>query len=306
MVPADCAEALQRLNEKYSDIQIYYDFGPSPLGFGLSGNVYANEPTEAGIATVIKRPTGLEASSVESMQVEQAVFAKLLNNLPYHPNIVRCFALNPNDFSIVMERLGPSLRTTLESIRTPSNADPIPFPTRVRWACEFVSALAYLHSLGILHGDISTHNILLDQASLHVKVIDFAGSCVDGKQSVALYSTRNCSPRYVNKVGITVGTEVFAVGSVLYEIATGWEPFPALSQAEVEHRYAAGNFPALDEEVDGVDGLGGLGRVIRKCWDEDYSGMEEIGSDLRGMHSSLNENIELYVRAECESVTSNT
>lgn len=62
-------------------------------------------------------------------------------------------------------------------------------------------------------------------------------------------------------------TEVFAVGSVLYEIATGKGLFVELEDHKIEQKHAAGEFPPLDGVVDGVSGLGGLGRVIGKCWE---------------------------------------
>ncbi|KAF8465410.1 kinase-like domain-containing protein [Kalaharituber pfeilii] len=241
--------------------------GAELVGFGLSGDVYSLDDK-----TVIKCENDLDAASKECILVERKVFQRLLSNP--HPNIVRCIELSPD--GIVMERLDCTLKHALSE-----GIDSIPLLQRIQWATEIVCGIHHLHQLGVLHGDISSHNVLLDKDK-HAKVIDFAGSCVDGEQSVALYSARNCSPRYSDPIGITVETEVFAVGSVLYEVATGSPPYADLTDDEVEDCYNANKFPHV---VD-LD----MGSIIEKCWAGLYPDMHTIALDLAQLQKTLASN----------------
>jgi hypothetical protein len=45
--------------------------------------------------------------------------------------------------------------------------------------------------------------------------------------------------------GISIKSEVFAVGSTLYEIVTGSEPCKELSDQQIRNAYRQGNFPSL-------------------------------------------------------------
>jgi serine/threonine protein kinase len=55
-----------------------------------------------------------------------------------------------------------------------------PLTDRLRWCREIVCGVAYLHSKGVMHNDLSPHNILLTP-TLNVKICDFGGATMIGE-----------------------------------------------------------------------------------------------------------------------------
>lgn len=239
----------------------YPEFSESTAEFlnhGLTGCIYALDDQ-----TVIKvQHEDADEDDIKSLAIEKRIFQRLKDP---HPRIVRCLEIREE--GIVMERLNVSLREFLSS--TPPNT--ICLSRRLCWSVEAAQGLAYLHQQGILQADVSCTNILFDWDD-HVKYVDFSGSSIDGEESLAFYCTRNVSPRH-NNGNVTVELEIFAFGSVLYEIEMGHHPYPGLTNTEVEERYHARNFPE-------VRGSLFVGEIIQKCWNAVYVNMDEVLKDL--------------------------
>jgi serine/threonine protein kinase len=127
---------------------------------------------------------------------------------------------------------------------------------RARWACQAAEGVGLLHAHGVVHCDVSPSNFLLD-AHMGLRIIDFSGSSIDGSWSSAFESARFCLPRSWEAPS-TVLSDIFALGSTMYEILTGLAPYEELADEEVELLFRKQQFPA----VDGVPG----GEVILGCW----------------------------------------
>ena len=145
----------------------------------------------------------------------------------------------------------------------------IPPTTKLRWIQQVTSTMCFLHSKGVLHGDISCNNIFLDQ-NLNAKVADFAGSVIDGEPYLSCYESSYSHP---NIQGVCVESEIFALGSTFYEIVTGSKPYSNLSINEIEEAYALDEFPRLD-------GLDICHSIIAKCWGRRYTGIESLLRDI--------------------------
>lgn len=92
----------------------------------------------------------------------------------------------------------------------------VPMNIRIKWAYQLAEAVDLLHSHGIIHCDIKPRNLLLD-ANFDIKIIDFSGSSVDGSKQASGQGTRFYLPRHW-KDQPTVATDLFTLGSTLYEI----------------------------------------------------------------------------------------
>lgn len=146
-----------------------------------------------------------------------------------------------------------------------------------RWAGHAAVALEFAHSLGVYNSDIHCVNFFLDR-DLNLKVGDWAGASIDGSPSQSSYRLR-CRlfdaggtdiPR---ATGITVITEIFALGSALYFMVTCHDPWPDLREPEdteeIKKRIQAKSFPDISE-------LPVLGDIISKCWNTAFTSIAEV------------------------------
>jgi hypothetical protein len=65
-----------------------------------------------------------------------------------------------------------------------------------------------------------------------------------------------------------VHTEIFAIGSLIYEITTGSRPYDDIEDDEVMKRYSSKDFPSLL----GIE----CGGIIYKCWTQSYGNVDDV------------------------------
>ncbi|TQV96612.1 hypothetical protein V2A60_003002 [Cordyceps javanica] len=150
--------------------------------------------------------------------------------------------------------------------------------TRRKWATQAARALASLHDKQVIHADVAPRNFLLND-SLDLCICDFAGSIFPGSPT----ETGAPGPRY--QAGPwgrgyvpTEADDIFALGSVLYLIMTGSEPYIDLLDAEVERRFQAAEFP----ETCSVQ----YGSVIEDCWHGRLATAQAVVQALNGYTGS--------------------
>jgi serine/threonine protein kinase len=108
-------------------------------------------------------------------------------------------------FGIVMERLDYSLRVYLRQKPTHS------VQKALSWVHDACKGLDFLHSKGIMHGDVGCHNFLIN-GKQHLKLCDFAGSKREGETARICYEVRGQHPDYQSGQPTRV-TELFALVS---------------------------------------------------------------------------------------------
>ncbi|KAL7783272.1 kinase-like domain-containing protein [Trichoderma ceciliae] len=120
----------------------------------------------------------------------------------------------------MLERLQYPLRHRLLSLREKQQQPSI--QEVLRWALQTAEALRYIHSCGVKQVDIGAHNVLLDWDE-NAKLSDFAGSSLDGSKPTVAPSALSTHPK-LSVTNPSVCSELFAFGSLLYEIETTYEP----------------------------------------------------------------------------------
>lgn len=247
-----------------------------PAGFGLKDIVaWGNSGLvvlDVASQTVIKTPWDDDREHILSR--ERQVYERLTQR-GGHDRILQYHGAVENGIRL---EFAPNcdIRTFLRD----DMQSPIDFKQRLRWATQAASALEFVHRAGIIHGDLTCHNIFLDE-HLEVKLGDVAGSSVDGS---GLLVGVTASHEYPGNVLSTQG-DIFAFGSVVYEMMTGAPPYADFSAAEIEARYKSNNFADTTS-------LGKIGVVIKQCWSGGYNGFKAIVEDLKGTaydpHSPIN------------------
>ena len=117
---------------------------------------------------------------------------------------------------------------------------------------------SFTHRNGVIHGDLTSSNIFLD-SNLDPKIADFAGSSLDQSPLLLESPASYCYPGS----SLSVQGDIFAFGSLVYEIMTGESPYEGKDGDEVRALFLKNIFPDTTQ-------LGPLGHIIDKCWRGEY------------------------------------
>ena len=223
-------------------------FGPyeilSPLGAGGMGEVYRARDTRLDRDVAIKVLSG-HFVSTPSLKERFEREARTISQLS-HPNICRLYDVGSQDGSdyLVMECLeGETLADRL-------NRGPLPVEEVLRYGAQVADALDKAHQQGVIHRDLKPGNIMLTKAG--AKVLDFGlAKQAQATSASASVLTAMTAGKPLTVEGTIVGTyqymapeqiegseadtrsDIFALGCVLYEMATGKRAFAGKTQASV-------------------------------------------------------------------------
>jgi len=221
------------------------------LGSGGMGVVYEAEDSKLGRSVALKfLPPDLaqDSQSLERFQRE-ARAASALN----HPNICTVFAIEQHERQhfIVMELLEG--KTLLQMM----GRQPFPVDQVLDLAVQIADALESAHAKGIVHRDIKPANIFVNPRG-QVKILDFGLAKIEGLRregapgggevsqletlvardeltvpGTAMGTVSYMSPEQARGQLTDARTDLFSVGTVLYQAATGQLPFAGETSAVV-------------------------------------------------------------------------
>jgi serine/threonine protein kinase len=189
------------------------------LGMGGHAHVYdAHDPfLDRDVALkVIRAPKGARHNLAKRAQSEARVLVRI-----DHPNVVKVFDAGATDDGLVylvMEKLeGRTLREVYQDVGRVSVVEALELATQI---CAGVHAA---HQMDVIHRDLKPENVFV-QANNRVKVLDFGISKVmgygahDTTQRHMLHGTvLYMSPEHLQGFGVTRKSDVFSLGTLLYE-----------------------------------------------------------------------------------------
>jgi eukaryotic-like serine/threonine-protein kinase len=209
----------------------------APLGAGAMAEVYlAFDPSiQRKLAIKVLDPALRNNPEIVRRFLAEARAAGMLS----HPHIVTIHDVGEADGVpyIAMELLeGKPLDEILQT--TPQ----LPIDNAVELCAQIASALSFAHGQGVIHRDAKPSNIIVGSGSKSAKLLDFGIARIeDGPDSEAkLRSTQfgqvMGTPRYMSPeqaMGLTVDarTDLFSLGSILYEMVAGQPAFPGTGLA---------------------------------------------------------------------------
>src|SRR3984885_9344187 len=276
------------------------------IGFGGMGVVYKAEDTRLGRLVALKfLPEHMAADSVALQRFRrEARSASSLN----HPNICTIYDIDVYESRefIAMEYLdGQTLAMYIAGRRAGGNE------LVTKLGMPIAEALGAAHSKGVIHRDIKPGNIFVTQSGL-VKVLDFgvAKLVAEADQSDAAGLTETntitgtlpyMSPEQLHGENLDTRSDIYALGVVLYEIATGQRLYSSSQHARLVDEIL--NRPASPPSTINGKLSAKADDIILKCLAKDpedrYHTADEIALDLR--HLSLRADLQ---RLQRESETS--
>lgn len=173
--------------------------------------------------------------------------AKITTGLT-HPNIVQVYELGEDDGSlyIVMEYVdGRNLRSLMDS----AGPGGLPVPVVSFVGYEAARALEYAHRKGVVHRDVSPHNLLVSREG-EVKLADFGiakASLRASETSAGMLKGKFAymSPEQANGLPVDGRTDIFSIGIVLYEALAGRRLFLAETDMATLKRVQEARVPPL-------------------------------------------------------------
>jgi serine/threonine protein kinase len=195
------------------------------LASGTVGDVYRARHRETGQAAVVKF-LQTHAESEPDLQRRFVREVAIVERLS-HPNIVRhldCgLAEDRIYFAMELVECG-TLRDVLRQ------RGKLPWREAVECAMQMCAALAHAHSIGVIHRDLKPANLFLAEDGL-VKVGDFGLARDLNNSRLTLDGQTVGTCRYMppeqigGEAGLNGGTDLYAVGCILYEMLAGQTPF---------------------------------------------------------------------------------
>ncbi len=94
---------------------------------------------------------------------------------------------------------------------------------RLRWAGELAAAVEHLHAGGVVHGDITPHNVLLDGDG-HVMLADLGAAVLIGEVTTKVpggYTPRFAAPERRRGLPATPESDMFGFGATILEMMDG-------------------------------------------------------------------------------------
>ncbi|GMH01918.1 hypothetical protein Nepgr_003757 [Nepenthes gracilis] len=195
------------------------NFDPTrELGNGGSGTVYQGKLKD-GREVAVKRLYQNNYKQVERFMNEVEILARLR-----HQNLVTlygCTSRRSHEQLLVYEYVpNGTVADHLHGDRAKSES--LTWPIRMRIGIETAAALSYLHASDIIHRDVKTGNVLLDN-NFHVKVGDFGLSRLFPTHITHISTVPQGTPGYLDPeyyrcYQLTTKSDVFSFGVVLIEL----------------------------------------------------------------------------------------
>jgi eukaryotic-like serine/threonine-protein kinase len=273
----------------------------APLGAGGMGEVYRAKDPRLGREVAIKVLPASFSQDVDRLKrfEQEARAASALN----HPNIVTVYDIGSADGAsfIAMELVdGASLRQVLAS-------GPMPEKKMLEVATQMAEGLAKAHSAGIVHRDLKPENVIVSKDGF-VKLLDFglakpfAAPMQDtsGAATIAPQETEPgtvmgtvgyMSPEQASGRPVDFRSDQFALGSILYEMASGKRAFQKPTGAETLSAI-------IREEPEPVERANPRAPapfrwIVERCLSKDpeerYASTRDLARDLRSVREHISE-----------------
>lgn len=257
------------------------------------GEVYRAADTKLGREVALKvLPAAMAGDAQRLMRFQREARAVAALN---HPHIVTIFSVEQADevHFLTMELVeGHSLDRLI-----PEGGLPVERIVEIGGA--LAEALTAAHEKGIVHRDLKPANVMVTKEG-RLKVLDFglaketrpkdADDAKDSRtrsvhteEGVVMGTPAYMSPEQISGRALDHRTDIFSLGVMLHEMATGQRPFTGTSSAELISAILRDTPPLVTEAR--TDLPGNLARVIRRCLEKDpqlrVQTASEVGTDLR-------------------------
>jgi serine/threonine protein kinase len=270
-----------------------FDTNPDYLAIRMDGSEYAtmSKKEQSDIFTMqLSSSTGMGAMAARMLSnMELSVLMKLR-----HPRIVALLGAGEfveNDrvgVFLVMELVvGSDLRK--RCLRSKGSIKAFPWPDRVSCAYDIAEGMAYIHSRGLLHRDLKSMNVLVDESG-RCKIADLGlaqsnsvdaedtkcpvllslkeGKAADVAANRLKGTAHFIAPEVFRSVTYSSKSDVYAMGIVMFELLGCRTPYKGRAKGarEIAALVCRGRRPAYRKE-EAERATAGFSQLMVRCWD---------------------------------------
>jgi Tol biopolymer transport system component len=257
----------------------------SPIGAGGMGEVWRARDTRLDRSVAVKiLPAELANNAQLKIRFERE--ARAISQLS-HPHI--CTLFDVGDGYLVMELLeGESLADRLPR-------GPLPISEVFRLGAQIAGALDKAHRAGIVHRDLKPGNVMLTKngaklldfglAKSVVATIDVSGATEHRpltQEGTIIGTFQYMAPEQLEGIEADARTDIFALGALLYEMATGKRAFQGSSKTSLiasivggQPRSLAEVLPASPSSLEHI-----IARCLEKDPDERWQSAKDVAQEL--------------------------
>jgi serine/threonine protein kinase len=262
------------------------------LGSGAMGIVYLAQDLRLGRKIALKLLPSQFTNDKDRLRrfQQEARAASALN----HPNILTVYEVEQRGglHYIATEFVdGVTLRRHMHDRRM--NLDEV-----LSIATQVASALKAAHAAGIAHRDIKPENIMI-RSDGYIKVLDFglakltenelSPAAAETNPGVVMGTPRYMSPEQARGLDVDLRTDIFSLGTVIYEMVTGKLPFEGETTTDViaalikdEPESMRTSVPELPLEFEQV-----VTNALAKDRSQRYQTIAAFSSDLQGLKDKI-------------------
>jgi serine/threonine protein kinase/tetratricopeptide (TPR) repeat protein len=258
----------------------------APIGAGGMGEVYRATDTKLGRGVAVKiLPAEMAQDPDRLARFHREARAVATLN---HPNVVTLYSVEECDgvHFLTMELIeGQPLDRMI-------SANGLPVERIVEIASAVAEGLAAAHEKGIVHRDLKPANVMVT-AEGRIKVLDFGlakdvspetsndatmTSAGRTQAGIVMGTPAYMSPEQVSGRVLDCRTDIFSLGVMLHEMATGRRPFEGASSAELVSSILRDHPPLVTDVRSDLPH--DLARIIRRCLEKDLRHRLQTARDV--------------------------
>jgi serine/threonine protein kinase len=213
-----------------------------------------------------------------------------IGNRLHHPQVQHLLKTDEKrseEYLVVEYIKGQTLRTLLKE-RAPN---PSPVAEAIRITLQICDALVYCHEQGVFHRDMKPENIMVQEDG-SIKIIDFGIALLEGARRVTWRGLSGTvgTPDYMSPEQLKgergmAGSDIYAVGVMLYEMLCGHTPFDGENIFAVMNQHVSQDPPSIlltNPQLSPALATVVM-RAIRRDQDKRYKSVRDFLHDLRNL-----------------------
>ncbi|EXX74237.1 Bck1p [Rhizophagus irregularis DAOM 197198w] len=278
----------KKIKDKYIHYFEYNEFSNIvEIGRGTFGRVYKAELANTGLVALksfVDEYSNIEEDELKRIDEEFVNELELLHEVDCHQNVNHILGITKvyRSYILVLEYANEgNLRDYLINKFTS-----LEWKDKIQMALDITCGLKFLHSKGIIHRDLHSKNILVNNGKLSIadlglskKLAEAATNSIANKMGIIEYIEPQCIKS--DKYKKNKKSDIYSLGVLLWEISSGKCPFSDRSRDILAYHISYNNL--REKPIGGTPQK--YQQLYQECWDSE----PELRPDIEKVYETLSQ-----------------